>query len=198
MNRPFSESSEQNKTVIFETIEPYLEDGTQVLEIGSGTGQHAVHFAGKVPGMVWQTSDLAGNLAAIKSWVDDSRLPNLPEPIELDVSSQWLNKPYDLMFSANTFHIMSLDQVENCLSRCTAGLKQKGHFIVYGPFNYHGRYTSVSNEKFDGWLKTRDAQSGIKNFEWVGEIANRSGLHLIGDIAMPANNRILIWQYETF
>ena len=198
MNKPFSESSEQNKTVIFETIEPFLVDGLKVLEIGSGTGQHAVYFASMVPGIVWQTTDLAENLAAIKSWIDDSGLPNLPEPRELDVSSAWMNETYDLLFSANTFHIMNQDQVEQCLKRCTSCLKQKGNLIVYGPFNYHGSYTSVSNEQFDGWLKSRDSQSGIKHFEWINELANRSGLHLVNDIAMPANNRILIWQSETF
>lgn len=196
MNKPFSESSEQNKAIIFETIEPYLVDGSRVLEIGSGTGQHAVHFAAKLPGIVWQTSDLAGNLAAIKSWIDDSHLPNLPEPIELDVTTQWINSTYDLIFSANTFHIMNQDQVEQCLLHCTACLKQKGHLIVYGPFNYNGSYTSVSNAQFDGWLKSRDSQSGIKHFEWINETACRSGLHLVSDIAMPANNRILVWQYE--
>ena len=169
-----------------------------MLEIGSGTGQHAVYFASMVPGIVWQTSDRAENLASIKSWIDDSGLPNLPEPRELDVSSAWMNETYDLLFSANTFHIMNQDQVEQCLTRCTSCLKQKGHLIIYGPFNYHGSYTSVSNEQFDGWLKSRDSQSGIKHFEWINEVANRSGLHLVNDIAMPANNRILIWRHETF
>ena len=198
MNKPYSESSEQNKAVIFEAIESYLVDGMQVLEIGSGTGQHAVHFAVMAPGIVWQTSDLDENLAAIKLWIADSQLPNLPEPIELDVGSAWMNKTYDLVFSANTFHIMNMDQVKQCLSHCTACLKQKGHLIIYGPFNYHGGYTSPSNAQFDGWLKSRDAQSGIKHFEWINEIASHSGLHLISDIKMPANNRILIWQYELF
>jgi hypothetical protein len=77
-------------------------------------------------------------------------------------------------------------------------LKVEGHLIVYGPFNYHGSYTSPSNEQFDGWLKSRDPQSGIKHFEWINTIASQSGLQLISDIAMPANNRILIWRHETF
>ncbi len=197
-NKPFSESCEQNKAVIYETIEPYLLVGNEVLEIGSGTGQHAVHFASKVPGLIWQTSDLAENLPAINAWINDSHLSNLPEAIELDVRSRWMNKTYDLIFSANTFHIMNQDQVEQCLLRCTGCLKVEGHLIVYGPFNYHGSYTSPSNEQFDGWLKSRDPQSGIKHFEWVNAIATRSGLQLISDIAMPANNRILIWRHETF
>jgi cyclopropane fatty-acyl-phospholipid synthase-like methyltransferase len=198
INKPFSESSEQNKAVIYETIKPFLLDAVEVLEIGSGTGQHAVHFASMVPGLIWQTSDLAENLPAINAWINDSHRSNLPEPIELDVRSGWMNKTYDLIFSANTFHIMNQDQVEQCLLRCTGCLKVEGHLIVYGPFNYHGSYTSLSNEQFDGWLKSRDPQSGIKHFEWINTIASQSGLQLISDIAMPANNRILIWRHETF
>ena len=197
-NKPFSESCEQNQAVIYEAIEPYLLDGIEVLEIGSGTGQHAVHFAAMAPGIIWQTSDLAENMPAINAWISDSQLPGLPEPLELDVSSQWMNKTYDLVFSANTFHIMNRDQVEQLLLRCTACLTAGGHLIVYGPFNYQGSYTSPSNEQFDGWLKTRDPQSGIKHFEWINAIAGESGLRLVNDIAMPSNNRVLIWRHETF
>ena len=197
-SKPFSESSEQNKHVIFETIKPYLSDTLEVLEIGSGTGQHAVHFASAVPGLVWQTSDLVENLPAIKAWIKDSQISNLPEPIELDVSSGWINKSYDLIYSANTFHIMSQIQVEQCLLRCTACLRTGGYLIIYGPFNYNGKYTSASNEQFDRWLKSRDPQSGIKHFEWINQLAGDSGLQLASDTAMPANNRILIWQRETF
>jgi cyclopropane fatty-acyl-phospholipid synthase-like methyltransferase len=197
-NKPFSESCEQNKAVIFEAIQPYLFNGIEVLEIGSGTGQHAIHFAAMAPGITWQASDLAENMPAINAWISDSLLSNLPEPLELDVNSQWMDKTYDLMFSANTFHIMNQDQVEQFLLRCTACLTAKGHLIVYGPFNYQGSYTSPSNEHFDGWLKTRDPQSGIKHFEWVDAIARESSLRLVNDIAMPSNNRILIWQHETF
>ncbi len=198
INKSFSASSEQNRAIIYETIEPYLIDGIEVLEIGSGTGQHAIHFVSMAPGINWQTSDLAENLTDIKAWIDDSQLPNLPEPLELDVSSQWMDKTYDLIFSANTFHIMNQDQVEKFLLRCTGCLKSQGHLIVYGPFNYQGSYTSPSNEQFDGWLKSRDPQSGIKHFEWINTHANQSGLQLINDIAMPSNNRILIWRHETF
>lgn len=198
INRPFSESSEQNKTVIYEVIKPYLFNALKVLEIGSGTGQHAIHFASRVPGLVWQTSDLAENLGAIKAWIDDSQLSNLPEPLELDVSSSWLQETYDLIYSANTLHIMNQLQVEQFLLRCTACLKPEGHLIVYGAFNYEGKYTSQSNEQFDRWLKSRDSQSGLKDFEWTNKIASQSGLELISDTMMPANNRILIWRYETF
>ena len=197
-NKPFAESCEQNKAVIYEAIEPYLIDGIEVLEIGSGTGQHAVHFAAMSPGIIWQASDLAENMPAINAWISDSQLSNLPEPLELDVNSPWMDKTYALMFSANTFHIMNQDQVEQFLLRCTACLIAEGHLIVYGPFNYQGSYTSPSNEQFDGWLKARDPQSGIKHFEWVNAIARESGLRLVSDIAMPSNNRILIWRYETF
>lgn len=198
INRPYSESSEQNKTVIYESIKSYLFNAEKVLEIGSGTGQHAVHFASMVPGLVWQTSDLAENLPAIKAWIDDSQKSNLPEPVALDVSSAWLNGTYDLIYSANTFHIMNEMQVEQFFLRCTACLKPEGHLIVYGPFNYEGKYTSQSNEQFDRWLKSRDPLSGLKHFEWTDKIAGQSGLQLICDTMMPANNRILIWRYESY
>ena len=197
-NKPFSESSEQNKAVIYDAIEPYLLDGIEVLEIGSGTGQHAVHFAAMTPSIIWQTSDLAENLPAINAWINDSQLSNLPEPLELDVNSPWVDRSYELMFSANTFHIMNQDAVEQFLLRCTGCLIAGGHLIVYGPFNYQGGYTSPSNEQFDGWLKARDPQSGIKHFEWANAIASESGLQLVSDIAMPSNNRTLIWRHETF
>jgi len=192
------ESSEQNKAVIFATIKPYLGAGIEVLEIGSGSGKHAIHCASMLPNIVWQTSDLAENLSVLEARVADSRLPNLPIPVELDVNSVWMNKTYDLMFSANTFHIMSQHQVEQCLLRCTQCLKDNGHLIVYGPFNYHGVFTSSSNEQFDSWLKSRDPRSGIKHFEWINSVATQSGLRLVSDIAMPANNRILIWRHEAF
>ena len=198
INKPYSESCEQNKAVIYQTIKPFLTGAVEVLEIGSGTGQHAIYFASMVPELIWQSSDLAENLPAIKSWIDDSKLFNLPEPVEFDVSSGSIDRAYDIVFSANTFHIMNHHQVEQCFLQCKGCLKVGGHLIIYGPFNYDGKYTSASNEQFDGWLKSRDPLSGIKHFEWINQLASESGLRLVSDTAMPANNRTLILQHETF
>jgi cyclopropane fatty-acyl-phospholipid synthase-like methyltransferase len=197
-NKPYSESCDQNKYHIQEVLTPYFKDGINVLEIGSGTGQHGLFFASQAANITWQTSDLASNLAGIRSWLSESEQDNLLAPFELDVTADWPQQAYELIFSANTFHIMNHDQVEQCLLHSVENLKPGGHLIVYGPFNYGGSYTSASNERFDGWLKSRDPKSGIKDFKWLEAIAQRVGYILIADIAMPANNRTLIWRYETF
>jgi len=196
-DKPYSESCDQNKHHIQAVLEPYLIDGASVLEIGSGTGQHALFFAAQSPQITWQTSDLAENLAGIRVWLDESQFANTPDPIELDVNSTWPEQRYDLLFTANSFHIMNHQQVEQCLLHSVECLKPNGHLVVYGPFNYNGRYTSTSNERFDYRLKSRDPQSGIKDFEWLEQIARKSGLRLLDDVAMPANNRTLVWRYET-
>ncbi|MCZ6796782.1 MAG: DUF938 domain-containing protein [Gammaproteobacteria bacterium] len=198
INKPYSEACDQNKHAIKAVLKPYLEDGVHVLEIGSGTGQHGLFFASEFAQISWQTSDLAENLPIIQAWLADRRLANMPDPVELDVTADWPAQDYELLFSANTFHIMNQDAVERCLERSVECLKSNGHFVVYGPFNYNGSYTSTSNERFDYWLKSRDPESGIKHFEWLDAITQRVGYRLIDDIAMPANNRTLVWRYETF
>lgn len=195
MNRPYASASEQNKQVIFDAIEKYLEG--RILEIGSGTGQHAVFFAEQNPGLVWQTSDLAGNLAGIASWIKESGLTNLPAPIELDVLGEWPTQHFDLVYSANTFHIMDQEMVAQCIHEVGECLEPGGLFAVYGPFNYGGEYTAPSNARFDQFLKARDPASGIKDFDWLDPLATCAGLNLLEDIDMPANNRTIIWQKRT-
>lgn len=197
MSRPFSESCEQNKDVILSVISSYLQSGVEVLEIGSGTGQHAVHFASQYPEIIWQASDRQENLPGIKSWLDKEQDQNLPEPIELDVCESWPDKSYNMIFSANSLHIMGQPEVEQFFTGCGRQVKPGGHLLVYGPFNYNGDYSSGSNRHFDQWLKARDPQSGIKHFEWVDELAGNAGFILVDDIEMPANNRTIIWQRET-
>ena len=195
MNRPYAEACEQNKAIIFETIKPYLKG--QVLEIGSGTGQHAVYFAGLLPGIIWQSSDVEENLPGIEAWVSHSELANLPVPIALDVLGDWPEQKYDLVFSANSFHIMDEAAVERSFNGIAECLKPGGVFIVYGPFNYGGDYTSASNEQFDYWLKARDPKSGIKNYQWIETLAHAANFELLEDAPMPSNNRTLIWQNRT-
>ena len=193
MNLPFVEASEQNKTVIFEVIEPYLNG--EVLEIGSGTGQHAVFFAGQVPQVTWQTSDLASNLPGIEAWIADSGLSNLPAPI--DVLGDWPDAQFDVAYSANCFHIMGKTAVAKCIEGIGACLKPGGVLLVYGPFNYAGEFTSPSNAQFDAFLKSRDPASGIKDFEWLDSLAREASLQIVDDVEMPANNRSLVWQKRT-
>ena len=195
MNLPFAESSEQNKSVIFDVIKPYLRG--DVLEIGSGTGQHAVFFAGLVPRLSWQTSDLESNLPGIEAWIEHSGLTNLPPPIALDVSGRWPGRQFDLVYSANCFHIMDKTAVAKSIEGVGACLKADGVLAVYGPFNYAGNFTSESNARFDAFLKTRDPASGIKDFEWLDDLAGEQNLRLLEDVAMPENNRSLVWQKRT-
>jgi SAM-dependent methyltransferase len=195
MNRPFAQAAEQNKAVILQAIRPYLRG--KVLEIGSGTGQHAVYFASLLPNLYWQTSDLEPNLVGIRAWIDAAGLANLPPPLLLDAMGAWPQGEFDTIYSANSFHIMNNTAVTECINGCGKCLSVGGHLIVYGPFNYAGDFTSASNARFDAMLKANDAGSGIKDFEWLDELAQAAGMMLVTDIAMPANNRCLIWIKRT-
>jgi len=198
-NRPYSESCDQNREPIFEVIQPLLtnkgKDKKTVLEVGSGTGQHAVYFAQKMPHLVWQTSDQQVYHDGIKLWLDDAGLDNTPPPIALNVSADsWPELNYDAIFSANAVHIMAWENVLDFFKNAPKRLESGGLFILYGPFNYNQQYTSESNARFDIWLKDRDPKSAIRNFEALDELAQNAGMVLQNDYALPANNRILVWQ----
>ena len=195
MNLPFAESAEQNKGVIFDAIKGCLQG--DVLEIGSGTGQHAVFFGSQSPQVTWQASDLPANLPGIRARIEASGLPNLAAPIELDVLGAWPERLYDFVYSANSFHIMNTKMVAACIEGIGRCLKPGGVFALYGPFNFGGAYTSESNARFDQMLKSRDPESGIRDFEWIEELAGRVQIDLLEDVEMPANNRCLIWKKRT-
>ncbi len=195
MTKPYAPSAEENKAVIFDAIEPYL-DG-EVLEIGSGTGQHAVYFAGRAIDVAWQPSELAANLPGIRAWIDEAGVPNVLPPIELDVRSAWPRSQFDFVFTANTFHIMDVSAVAATIAGAGRVLRDAGHFAVYGPFNYGGRHTSESNARFDAGLKAQDPAMGIRDFDWLDQLAQTAGMRLAADVEMPVNNRTLIWQKRT-
>lgn len=193
--KPFSPSSEENKQVILQAIQGFLTPRSSVLEIGSGTGQHAVYFAAKMPHLTWQTSDLNESHAGIKQWIAEANLNNVLPPLNLNVSgNDWPSASYDAVFSANSFHIMAKPNVEDFFTNVVSVLNANGVIMIYGPFNYNGQFTSESNARFDLWLKQRDAQSGIKDFEWCHQLAESVGLKLLDDITMPQNNRLLVWR----
>jgi SAM-dependent methyltransferase len=193
--KPYSEACERNRETILAVLERVFADRRRVLEIGSGTGQHAVAFAAAMPELVWQPSDIPAHLDGIRAWTEDAALANLREPIALDVDvDPWPVAAFDAAFSANTAHIMSAPQVERLLARAARALERGGVFALYGPFNYGGRYTSGSNERFDASLRARDPASGIRDFEWVDSRARHEGFVLLEDNAMPANNRLLVWR----
>ena len=191
--KPYSESCDQNKYPILEVLQQEFAHANSVLEIGSGTGQHAVFFGEHFPDIIWQTSDRLEYHSGIQLWLDDCNLANVLPPIELDVAlDHWPQQTYDAVFSANTAHIMSAPEVEHLFNGIGRILKTGGRFCLYGPFNYHGQYTSDSNARFDQWLKQRDPHSGIKDIDDVIRWAQQSGLSLATDYEMPVNNRILV------
>ncbi|WP_425482226.1 DUF938 domain-containing protein [Cognatiluteimonas profundi] len=194
MNKPFSPSCERNRDPILAVLRQRFADRRQVLEIGSGTGQHAVHFAAAMPWLTWQCSDVAENLPGIRMWLDEAGLVNTPAPIMLDVESgPWPARSFDAAFSANTLHIMGWPAVEACFDGLDAALADSAVLVVYGPFNDDGRYSSDSNREFDRWLKARDPRSGIRDAAAADALARNIGLRLVDDVAMPANNRCLTW-----
>jgi cyclopropane fatty-acyl-phospholipid synthase-like methyltransferase len=170
-------------------------DRRHVLEIGSGTGQHAVYFAPELPHLVWQTADVPQHHAGIRLWLEEAALPNVLPPLALEVNdTSWHSGRYDAVFSANTLHIMSWPEVAKFFAGVGKVLGAGGVLAVYGPFNYNGAFTSESNARFDVWLKARDPASGVRDFEAVDALARAQGLVLQQDIAMPANNRTLVWR----
>ena len=192
--KPFAESCEQNRAPILEVLRIELSGKTRLLEIGSGTGQHARYFAEQMPGITWQPTDLAENLPGIESWRRGYTGDNLLAPRRLDVRAPgWGLDIPEVVFSANCLHIMAWPDVECLFAGVGEVLENGGVFCLYGPFNFHGDYTSESNARFDEWLKQRDPNSGIRDFEALQTLAEKAGMELKKDYAMPANNRTLVW-----
>jgi cyclopropane fatty-acyl-phospholipid synthase-like methyltransferase len=194
--KPHAPACDRNREPILAVLRRHFTDRRRVLEIGSGTGQHAVHFAAALPGLSWQTSDIEENLPGIRLWLEEVRLANLPAPLSLDVNGAWPQRGYDAVFSANTLHIMSWSDVRALFEHLQPVLESDACVAIYGPFNYVGRFTSPSNADFDAWLKQRSPLMGIRDFEAVDALAQSIGLRLIEDCAMPANNRTLVWRRE--
>ncbi len=194
--KPHAPSCDRNREPILAVLREHFAGSSRVLEIGSGTGQHAVHFAAAMPWLTWQTSDVAENLPGIRAWLDEANLANTPPPLVLDaLQSPWPEIDADAVFTANSLHIMGVDAVEALfrgVGRVLAGAPG-GTLVAYGPFNYGGAYSSDSNRDFDAWLKARDPRSGIRDFETIDVLASTEGLRLVADVAMPANNRCLVW-----
>lgn len=193
-DKPYSGASERNREPILAVLREHFADRRRVLEIGSGTGQHAVHFAAALPQLIWQTSDRDENHEGIKLWLEEAALPNVIAPLSLDVNGAWPVQRYDAIFTANTLHIMSWQEVEQFFARLPGVMADDAVLAVYGPFNYGGRFSSDSNAAFDASLRAAVPHRGIRDFEAVDKLAQSAGLQLLKDHAMPANNRCLIWQ----
>lgn len=194
-DKPCSAASERNRHPILEVLRSHFADRTRVLEIGSGTGQHAVHFAAHLPHLQWQCTDRQPYLGGIAQWLAEAALPNTPLPWSLDVNdAHWPTARFDAVYSANTLHIMSWTEVQRMFERLPQMLLPHAKLVVYGPFRRAGAHTSDSNAAFDQQLRSQSPQMGIRDLEAVHELAKAIGLLPQADIAMPANNACVIWQ----
>lgn len=192
---PFAEACERNKGPILEVLRSEFADCKHVLEIGSGTGQHAVHFATEMPWLVWQPSDRSDEMPGLRKRIFNEGPKNLRAPVEIDVTAlPWDVRKVDGVFTANTLHIMHWPQVEAFFAGLPAVAKPGAVLAIYGPFRYRGAHTAGSNESFDAMLRARDPGSGVRDFEAVDALARKAGFGLVADHAMPANNRTLVWK----
>jgi len=190
-----SEACERNKGPILAVLREELAASARVLEVGSGTGQHAVYFAARLPQLLWQPSELAENLAPLAERVRLEGGANLRAPLALDVrANPWPVEPVDAIFSANTLHIMPWSSVCEFFRGAAAVLLRPAVLCVYGPFRFEGRHTSDSNTAFDHFLRQRDPDSGVRDFEALDRLAQQHGLQFSASHAMPANNRTLVWR----
>ena len=195
MDKPYSPACDRNREPILAVLRDHLGGCRRVLEVGSGTGQHAVHFAAALPHLTWQASDVAANLPGIQAWLDEARLPNAPAAMPFDVDADAPPAgPFDAVFTANTLHIMAWPQVQRLLAALPRVMAPGAPLLVYGPFNHGGRFDSASNAAFDASLRATDARRGIRDLEAVDALARAAGLRLLEDRAMPANNRCVVWR----
>ncbi len=194
VDKPYAESCDQNREPILAVLAPLFRERRRLLEIGSGTGQHAVYFAAALPHLSWQCSDRAEHLSGIRLWIEEAALSNLPPPLELDVLKHWPAERFDAIFSANTAHIMGIDAVEAMFAGVGAHLEPGGVFALYGPFSRNGQHTSPSNARFDAWLRAQDPAMGVRDQRWLESLAAAQGLQRIAEHTMPVNNVTLVWE----
>jgi cyclopropane fatty-acyl-phospholipid synthase-like methyltransferase len=199
IQKQFSAACERNREPILLELKHILRDSTRVLEIGSGTGQHAVHFARHLTHLDWYPSDREQNHPSILAWINEADLPNIKKPLVLDVThhEQWPTQKFDAAFTANTCHIMAWTEVEIMFAALDRCLEVDAVFVIYGPFNYDGKFTSASNEAFHQNLQSQAPHMGIRNIEALNALAASVHFECINDIAMPANNRLLVFKKTT-
>jgi len=194
---PNAPAAVRNRDAILQVIRTELYGKQQVFEIGSGTGQHAIHFAAALPELTWQTSDLADNHPAIHHWISESGLANVLEPKFLDVSEAGETaERYTAVFSANTSHIMNKSSVMDMVAYVSRSLLPNGKFLLYGPFRVGGRFNGDSNARFDQSLRAQDPSMGIRDLEWIDDMAMLKGLVQQRTYAMPANNLLVVWMRD--
>jgi cyclopropane fatty-acyl-phospholipid synthase-like methyltransferase len=200
MDKPFSPACERNRDPILKVLKDnILPSDRRLLEIGSGTGQHAVYFAPHFPQLEWFPTDLSGNIFGMKKWINEAHIPNLQQPTKLDVAKDDFPKlKFDVVFTANTLHIMHWKDCKSFMKLLGHRLREDSRAIFYGPFKYNGEFTSESNAEFDVSLRANDPLSGIRAFEDVNNNMSKNGFELVHDYEMPANNRMLVYNRLKF
>lgn len=193
---PFSQACENNKMPIWQQLAPLFKSRKQILEIGSGSGQHATFFAPQLPHCQWQCTERPQFLNGLQSRLEQENVTNIPDAVPLDVLTPPLCPPCqcDAIFTANTLHIMSPAAVKACFALAGKWLPLGGLMVIYGPVNRQGRFTSASNKAFDQRIRARDSQSGIRDIAWLTALAGEVGLTLQQDLTMPANNCLLVME----
>ena len=196
-SKPFSQACENNKEPILAVLRAVYTAPGMIVEIGSGTGQHAVHFGHHLPHLTWQPTDQAEYLSGIRAWLDEAGLTNVASPLLLDVTApEWPVARAEGVFAANTAHIMAWPAVEAMFRGVGNLLEDGGAFCLYGPFSYGGEHTSASNAAFDARLREQDSRMGIRDRYELERLGEETGLVLEADHAMPANNRTLVWRHR--
>lgn len=195
-----SEACERNKEPILEVLkEVIIPSDRRLIEIGSGTLQHAVFFAPEFPFLEWYPTDIGANILPQKQVWGKARISNLMAPQRLDVGKDDFPKlKFDVVFTANTLHIMSWKECKSFFKLLGHRLREGSRVVFYGPFNYDGKFTSESNEAFNQMLKERNPENGIRAFEDVNNNMTKNGFELVEDRDMPANNRILVYSRLKF
>jgi cyclopropane fatty-acyl-phospholipid synthase-like methyltransferase len=191
---PFSEACERNKAPILEALLPLLPRRGHVLEIGSGTGQHVVHFAPHWSGLTWQPTEQRQQLADLNARIRLEGASNILPAIELNVEAAWPDRHFAAAYSANTAHIMSWAAVCAMFAGVGRRLREVGAFCLYGPFSVGGSHTAASNAEFDRQLRTRDPEMGLRDIEALEELARSHNLRLEARLELPANNQLLVFR----
>jgi len=196
MSKPFSPSADRNKHPLLDQLLIELNGDELVMEIGSGTGQHACFFADQLSGISWQPTELKVNLPAIREWISECKHLNILPPLELDVTKPWPELNAGVCFTCNTFHIVSVDAVQSIFEGCQQVLNPGGKLLVYGPFALNGKHTSSGNEQFDQQLRASDPKSGIRDLQELDTLAQRKGFKPCRYNQMPANNLFVVWELD--
>jgi len=193
--RPYAEYAARNAEPILEVLRHEFRDCSEILEIGSGTGQHAVRFASELDHLSWQTSDLDENHADIRAWISESGLGNVHAPLSVDVMTADLQvAAFDGVYSSNTAHIMGFDAVVRMFAVVGSTLRENGVFCLYGPFRKAGAFNTESNATFDANLRARDPAMGIRDLEALDGLATEQSMRRVGLYAVPSNNLVVVWQ----